>query len=78
MHFQIALSALLFTSLFAIPAQAIEDDESKKKRGAKVEQWRESGSHTQKKAECASKAYADAEREDFPADHYKNLDLKSF
>lgn len=78
MQFQIAVSALLFTSLFAIPAQAVEDDESKKKRAYKLEQGRESVSQPQQKVEVASKSCADVEFEGVPADYYKNLNLKSF
>jgi hypothetical protein len=87
MQLQMAVSALLFTSLFAIPAEAIEDDECKKKRAAKIEHRRESVSSNQQAIEesssqrtqkDASKPSQDVEFEGVPANYYKNLDLNSF
>ena len=87
MQFQMAVAALLFTSLFAIPAEAIEDDECKKKRAAEIENGRETvlssqqaiyeSSH-QRMEKDASKASQDVEFEGVPADYYKKLDLNSF
>jgi Skp family chaperone for outer membrane proteins len=87
MQLQMAVSALLFTSLFAIPAEAIEDDECKKKRAAKIESGRESVSSRQKAVDKSpsqqmqndsSKSSQDVEFEGVPADYYKKLDLNSF
>ncbi|ADL54785.1 hypothetical protein [Gallionella capsiferriformans] len=87
MQLQMALSALLFTSLFVIPAEAIEDDECKKKRAAKIEQGRESVSSglqaaekspSQRMQHASSQASQDVDFEGVPADYYKKLDLNSF
>lgn len=87
MQLQMAVSALLFTSLFVIPAEAIENDECKKKREAKIVQGRESVSSSLQAAEKpssqrmqqeSSKESQDVEFEGVPVDYYKKLDLNSF
>lgn len=87
MQFQMAVAALLFTSLFAIPAQAIEEEECKKKRTVKTEKGRESVSSSQQRVanspiqpilKDSSKTSQDVEFEGVPANYYKNLDLNSF
>lgn len=75
MHFQMAITALLLTSLFAIPAQAIEDDEKKKKRAiAKTTQQTTVTSDQQSVAQNED----DRDCESIPASFYKKLDMSSF
>lgn len=80
MQIQMAVSTLLLTSLFAIPAQAIENDETDKKRRAtaNIVQGKASNPPTQPGVEAFSQADKDIEFEGVPAGYYKKLDLNSF
>jgi len=78
MQLQMAVSALLITSFFAIPAQAIEDDERKKRATAKIKQEQASRSPAQQRTEAANKDDEDSDCESFPASHFKKLDMSSF
>ncbi|MDD2721557.1 MAG: hypothetical protein PHH47_09655 [Gallionella sp.] len=80
MQFQMVITALILSCLFAIPAQAIEEDENKKKRAvAKAEQVTPaSASATRQTQAASSKVEDDSDCESIPASFYKKLDMSSF
>lgn len=78
MQFQIVLSALLLTSLFALPVQAVEEDESKKRRSSSKLDQGATREKVEQQGASGSQSEQDVEFEGPPAGIYKNLDLNSF
>lgn len=78
MQFQMVITALILSCLFAIPAQAVEDDENKKRRAAIKTAQPASAAPAQQRASVAEKTEDDRDCESIPASFYKKLDMSSF
>lgn len=87
MQIQMVITALTLTALFAIPAQAVEDDESKKRRAAaKTAQpatvtaasATATAAPAPQSASVTKQTEDDRDCESIPASFFKKRDMSSF